>query len=213
MPAARHLGGAIVHPIVLALACVFLGVAQFVSMTPALASDLSVAPVIGQQDPSWSGIPLGTSLTDTIGSSGCVISSIAMLLGYYGVRTNPAQINSWLTANAGYVGGDTFVWNEVASLSSGRVSFDGWYGADLDIVNGQLSIGQPVIAEVSLNGNQHFLLLTGFSPTGYWMNDPWFGDHANFSDRYGDPSTGIISIRTFSPASVLSATWDSREVR
>jgi hypothetical protein len=213
MPPTRRPRGAAACAIVLAVASVCLGVAQLVSATPALASDSSAAPVLGQQDPSWASVPLGTSLTDTIGSSGCVISSVAMLLGYYGVKVSPAQINSWLTANAGYVGDDNFLWNEVDPLGSGRVSFIGWYGADLDVVNAQLSIGQPVIAEVSLNGNQHFLLLTGFSATGYWMNDPWFGDHANFSDRYGDPSTGIVSIRTFAPAGSKSSTWSSRQVR
>ncbi|MDQ6880132.1 MAG: C39 family peptidase [Candidatus Dormibacteraeota bacterium] len=195
---------------VVAAAGVLVAIAQLVQASPALASDSTAAPVIGQRDQSWASLPLGTSMTETIGSSGCVISSVAMLLGSYGVKLDPAQVNSWLTANAGYVGDDNFLWGEVAPLSGGRVSFDGWYGADLEIVNSELIFGKPVIAEVSLNGNQHFLLLTGFSANGYWMNDPWFGDHANFSDRYGDPSTGIISIRTFSPVGALDRTPSRR---
>jgi hypothetical protein len=58
-----------------------------------------------------------------------------------------------------------------------------------------------VVAEVQLGGNQHFVLITGYaSAGGFLINDPWFDDSVRFSDRYGDPASGIVSIRTFMPA-------------
>jgi len=55
--------------------------------------------------------------------------------------------------------------------------------------------------EVVLSGNQHFVLITGYTTEGgLQINDPWFADTVNFKDRYGDPSTGVVSIRTFTPA-------------
>jgi hypothetical protein len=66
------------------------------------------------------------------------------------------------------------------------------------MITNELSAGRPVIAEVRLNRNQHFVVLTGMDGAGGFItNDPWFGDQVNFASRYGDPSTGIVSIRTF----------------
>src|SRR3989442_512709 len=65
----------------------------------------------------------------------------------------------------------------------------------------QLDAGRPVVAEVRLGANQHFVLLTGYTTEGgILMNDPWFADSVRFIDRYGDPAAGIVSIRTFMPA-------------
>jgi hypothetical protein len=54
-----------------------------------------------------------------------------------------------------------------------------------------------VIAEVSLHGSQHFVVITGAGDARLIINDPWFGDQVPFASRYGDPSTAILSIRTF----------------
>lgn len=163
-------------------------------------SSMSVA-VIGQQDGAWAGAPLGSSATDTIGSAGCAITAVTMMLRYYGMNTDPGAFNAWLTANSGYAFDDQLIWDAVTSYSGGRVAFSGWLGPDLGVISTELDAGRPVVAEVRLYGNQHFILLTGNSTDGgLVINDPWFADSVNFSERYGDPSTGIVSIRTFMPA-------------
>jgi hypothetical protein len=49
-----------------------------------------------------------------------------------------------------------------------------------------------------LNRTHHLVVLTGMAPGGGLIaDDPWFGDQVTFASRYGDPSTGILSIRTF----------------
>jgi hypothetical protein len=169
-------------------------------LTASADSAMSIA-VMGQQDRAWAGAPLGTSPTDTVASAGCAITAVTMMLRYYGIDTDPGAFNSWLTANGGYAFDDQLIWGAVTAYSGGRVAFSAWTGPDGNAIDGELDAGRPVVAEVRLSGNQHFVLITGYTTEGgLVINDPWFADSVNFSDRYGDPSTGIVSIRTFMPA-------------
>lgn len=157
-------------------------------------------PTESQQDGRWAGAALGTSAADTVGSSGCAITAVTMMLAYYGIATDPGAFNAWLTANGGYANDDQLMWAAVDGFTGGHIKFSGWLGADIGTIHNQLDYGRPVVAEVSLNGNQHFVLITGYtSAGGLQIDDPWFGDAVNFSDRYGDPAGGILSIRTFTP--------------
>ncbi|HEV3096851.1 MAG TPA: C39 family peptidase [Candidatus Dormibacteraeota bacterium] len=163
-----------------------------------LADGSMTIPVMGQQDPAFAGAPLGSSATDTIGSAGCAITSVTMMLRYYGINTDPGAFNAWLTANGGYAFDDQLIWDAVTTYSGGRVAFSGWTGPDLGAIQNELDAGRPVVAEVRLNGNQHFVLLIGYSAEGgLVIDDPWFADSVRFSDRYGDPASGIVSVRTF----------------
>ena len=66
-----------------------------------------------------------------------------------------------------------------------------------------------MVAEVLLYGNQHFILLTGYtSDDGLLINDPWFADGVRLRDRYADPA--ILSIRTFMPAETGGRSGDGR---
>jgi hypothetical protein len=177
-----------------------VAVATFSQVGAVADSSMTVA-VMGQQDSAWAGAPLGSSATDTIGSAGCAITSVTMMLRYYGMDTDPGAFNAWLTANGGYAFDDQLIWGAVTSYSGGRVAFSSWTGADLGLIDDELDAGRPVVAEVRLGGNQHFVLLTGYTTeSGLVINDPWFADSVKSSDRYGDPASGIVSIRTFMPA-------------
>ncbi|HEY0492803.1 MAG TPA: C39 family peptidase, partial [Candidatus Dormibacteraeota bacterium] len=128
-------------------------------------SSMSVASM-GQQDAAWGGAPLGASPTDTVASAGCAITAVTMMLRYYGIDTDPGAFNSWLAGNGGYVNDDQLLWDSVNRYTGGRVLFSGWLGADLEAIRNELEAGRPVVAEVSLGGNQHFILLTGESTEG-----------------------------------------------
>jgi len=166
-----------------------------------------------QQNGAWAGARLGTSPTETVGSAGCAITAVAMMLQYYDINTDPGTFNAWLTANGGYAFDDMLIWNAVTAYSGGRVTFSGWLGPDLGVIEAELDAARPVVAEVQLNGNQHFVLLTGYTLSGGLMiNDPWFGDVVSFNARYGDPAIGILSIRTFmegEPAGLRVDGWVS----
>ena len=174
-------------------------------VTASADSSMSI-PIIRQQEPAWGGARLGASPTDSIASSGCAITAVTMLLRYYGINTDPPTFNAWLTASGGYTDWDDLVWSAVTTYSGGRVAFSGWLGPDLNAIQNELDAAQPVIAEVRLGANQHFVLITGYTAEGgFQINDPWFGDSVRFSDRYGDPASGIVSIRTFMPVDPSAA--------
>jgi hypothetical protein len=166
---------------------------------------------MSQQDATWAGAPLGTSPTETIASAGCAITAVTMMLRYYGVNTDPGAFNAWLTANGGYAYDDQLIWDAVTRYSGGRVAFSGWLAPDLSTILAELDAGRPVVAEVRLGGNQHFVLLTGYTTDGgIQMNDPWFADSARLNDRYGYPNSGVDSIRTFMPAAPAGARGEAR---
>ena len=59
---------------------------------------IQLAP-ISQRDPRWRAIRLGFGDEQTtIGSDGCLITSLAMLAGAYGLRETPASLNEKLIA-------------------------------------------------------------------------------------------------------------------
>lgn len=119
----------------------------------------------------------------------------------FSVDTDPGTFNGWLTANGGYAFDGKLIWAAVTTYSGGRVAFPGWFGPELGLIQRELDAGRPVVAEVRLSGNQHFVLLTGYTANGgFVINDPRFADSVRFIDRYGDPTSGIVSIRTFMPA-------------
>ena len=181
-----------------------IGLAAGLGAPIVAAADNSITiPAMGQQDGAWAAAPLGSSATETIGSAGCAITAVTMMLRHYGIDTDPGTFNSWLTANGGYAFDDQLIWAAVTAYSGGQVAFSGWLGPDQGVIRSELDAGRPVVAEVQLSGNQHFVLLTGYDAAdGFEINDPWFADSVRFSDRYGDPSTSILSIRTFMPAVV-----------
>lgn len=135
-----------------------------------------------------------------------------MMLRHYGVDTDPGTFNGWLTANGGYAFDDQLIWSAVTTYTSERVAFSDWLGPDLGLIQRELDAGRPVVAEAQLGGNQHFVLLTGYASNGgFVINDPWFADSVRFIDRYGDPATGIVSIRTFKPAEAAPPRLGDRE--
>ncbi len=166
-----------------------------------------VVPVYGQQWGPWGPQDLGTS-TSTISADGCALTASAMLLEAYGVNTNPGVLNQWLITNGGYVDQNLLVWGAVAQYAAAQgvqISYTGWEGYNLSAIDSSLAAGNPVIAQVTLDGNMHFVLITGTGPAGaLWINDPWYGDHTTFQSRYGNPATGIQSIRLYSGTPVAA---------
>lgn len=167
-----------------------------------------VVPLYGQQWDPWGPQDLGTS-SSSIANEGCALTASAMLLAAYGVNTNPGALNQWLISNGGYVDQDLLVWGAVAQFAQAQgvdVSFVSTQGYNLAAIDSSLAAGNPVIAQVTLDGNMHFVLITGTGPDGtLWMNDPWTGDHTTFQSRYGSPATGIDSIRIYSGPPAASA--------
>ncbi len=181
------------------------------AVTPKVATAQMNVPAYGQAWSPWGHSGLGTSHL-TMASYGCATTSTAMVLRYFGVGTDPGDLNTWLTCNGGYAwDGSTRAYDLInwgrASQRTGGIRWVGrwdwtWTAADLGTVNYFLDRGIPVVTETrygSARNYMHFVVLTGRSGSNYYMNDPIDGaKNISFNNRYGAPGRWIYSIQVYS---------------
>ena len=154
-------------------------------------------PFFSALDPEWADDPIidEEGVTQgTIGTIGCAMTPAAMILKYYGVDTDPGQLNAWLNENNGYASGGLLYWNKPAEYSNGKMQYMealSWTSSDIatdndhwnDLKN-QLDQGYPVIVKVdadlsTIELESHWVLVTFFEggsiddPGNYYINDPW----------------------------------------
>jgi len=157
-------------------------------------------PIFNQGDATWKTDKLGGCSGDTIGSDGCAITSIAMSFKYYGIDTNPRDLNNWLVNNSGYNSkkGCLVKWQKAPGRTNGIVQWMNYpYSATLNEIKSELDNGYPVIAEIKVSKGQHFVVLTGYSGSDFYMNDPDGGIQSTVNNVYGDPAKYIKGIRLY----------------
>ena len=140
-------------------------------------------PIFKQCDSQWGSNQLGTCSIETICSHGCAVTSVAMILKYYGVDTDPEDLNTWLKNNSGYGEGCLILWEVADDRSGGSVEWAGKYTTDPNdwgTYSTNLSVqakweidhGYPCVGKV----NGHFVVITGYSDSLYSINDPYYDD-------------------------------------
>ena len=115
--------------------------------------------------------------TRPIEMAGCALTSLTMLMNYYGLNSDPQEMNDWLKNNGGYAGADAIIWSVAVSRVAGLVNLGviGYpYGADLGYIRSVIDRGFPVLAEVYYKGTSHYVVLTGYNETTFYVNDPWY---------------------------------------
>lgn len=140
--------------------------------------------VYSQRDPKWAAVRMGTSI-GTIGSVGCLITSIASMLTDAGKTYTPDTLNSWLVQNGGYVSGNLFVYASVDKL--GMTQFK----TRIDCPTTAAPISQ-LDAEIAASNFVLVKVNNGLPPDYHWvryigegkMIDPWYGDIATITPRY-----------------------------
>jgi len=103
-----------------------------------------------QQDPRWKNNKLGKSNL-TLGSFGCAVSSVAMLLSGQGYPETPDSLNEKLKTRGGFMDA-AIVWSAVANVTP-RARFKNIVicrdnDAPIDAIAAAISAGQPVLLEV-----------------------------------------------------------------
>jgi hypothetical protein len=130
-------------------------------------------PVFTQDDPRWAFQLLGPTY-ETIGQSGCAVTSAAMVLSAYGVDTDPQRLNDFLTANAGYTPNGWVYWEKAAAIAPGGQVEKAY--EDLPsyaLIDRNLEQGNPVIVRLTLrNGTTHFVVVVGKEGWDYLVQDP-----------------------------------------
>ncbi len=134
-----------------------------------------------QNDPAWKNIPLGFP-TDggTIGSWGCLLTSITMMLNGAGYNETPPSVNDKMKQHNGFQGAmiipsavpaafPNLVYRKYISSENSP--------APLDQFDAALSAGKPVIVEVdwsAASGIQtHWVLLKDRQGSDYLIYDPY----------------------------------------
>ncbi len=158
-------------------------------------------PILWQRDPRWKDKPLGTSIS-TLGGYGCLVTCFAMLAGLM-----PDSMNAEMVKRNMFYQQNLAATFDISPINP-KVKFLGTYGryygdvpvADMKKLTDHLQSGQPAILEVDINAaqqglQQHFVLATGIVNGKIVCNDPWIGNNAPVSPRYG--STESLAIWRF----------------
>jgi hypothetical protein len=111
--------------------------------------------------------------------SSCQNTSLAMLLGYYGVKVTPDQITSRFGKDkAQSPEGLAQVFNTLAAEAGIPQRLRAHRDGSMGDLNRQLQAGTPTIVHGYFTGYGHVVLATGYDGSSYTVNDPagrWSG--------------------------------------
>ena len=157
---------------------------------------------MSQRDTRWGSIRLGTVDSTTIGSHGCVVTSMAMLSTYYSHPITPEQLDELLTEKNLYFDGNLFVNDSITKIfpdiKFDKVVFCETSPAPISEIKAYLDSGKPVVVALINQGIRHYILAVGYEKDVIFANDPWQGDQVPINDRWGDPASKILQINFFS---------------
>ena len=129
-------------------------------------------PAFAQDDPRWSDARIGPS-TDTLGDEGCAVTSAAMVIAFYGIKTDPQQLNAFLTRTGGFSDDGLIHWSRVPAIAPDHLelAYDG--GPSYKLIDSNLLAGNPVIVLFPLpDGGYHFVVIVGKEGRDYLIRDP-----------------------------------------
>lgn len=148
--------------------------------------------IYAQRDPQWASVKLGKSKY-TIGSSGCLISSVASCLTDAGYKLTPKEFNDWLIAYGGYsMDKDNQLVDFIFAAPNrlGVILMDGLIEcantpAPIAELDRRISKGDYVVVKVdfdpkTIQVEQHWCRYIG----GGQVVDPWYADIAPIVPRY-----------------------------
>lgn len=133
-----------------------------------------------QNDPRWKNLKLGTQNKETIGSWGCLLTSLTMVANGYGFDETPETLNKKMKSAGGYQGA-LIIPAVLPSVCSGLI-FKGYQPcedspAPITQIDSAIAAGKPVIAQVDWSpkaGLQtHWIVLYDKSGDDYYMKDPY----------------------------------------
>ncbi len=152
----------------------FLNSTNYISPLPLKTGTKGIISVYPyrQNGQSWSSNQLGTCSGLTIGTDGCAITCVAMLLKTNGVSVDPGQLNTWLTNNSGYSSGCLINWNIATNYPGSTITWSGSFSPfDLPTVKNEIDAGNPMILKTTYSTNDHFVVIKGYSGSGTNTSD------------------------------------------
>ncbi len=162
-------------------------------------------PLFSQRDDRWKSKKLGTSLL-TLGTSGCLVTCLAMACKYYGKETDPSKVNDDLIRVNGFANQNLYIWESINKVYSDisepkRVQTpNAVTSAQFADIRNEIDNNRPVIVEVDFvpataSVDMHFVVIIGYTKNDngtytYMVADPWYGDTSSLN-RYGKPEVTI----------------------
>ena len=114
-----------------------VGIVLMLFFTTATADVRLDVPVYDQKDKTWASDKLG-DCSFTIGQQGCAISSTAMVFKYYGVDTDPQDMNKWLKKEGYYSGGCNIEWKNAYKKDADTLKWIGKNFIGIDQIKSEL---------------------------------------------------------------------------
>ena len=139
-------------------------------------------PSFYQGDERWHDDPLGgVAENGTVGGQGCAVAAVAMLFQFYGINTDPQQLNWFLTDVGGYTDQGWVYWERAAWIAPDKVRHVYEDLPSYNLIDGNLEQGNPVIVRVRLRGGvTHFVVIAGKDGFDYLIRDPGAGAAKGF---------------------------------
>lgn len=161
-------------------------------------------PLFQQSDHRWRDDPLGgVPDNGTLGGEGCAVAAAAMVFKFYGIDTDPQQLNWFLTAVDGYTERGWIYWDRAAWLSPARVRHVYEDLPSYQLIDSNLAHGNPVIVRVRLkSGVTHFVVVAGKDGFDYLVRDPGAGAAKGFYPL-GELHSDIEALRFYTPQAKL----------
>jgi len=134
-------------------------------------------PSFCQSDEKWRDDPLGgIAVNGTLGDEGCAVAAVAMVLKFYGVKTDPQQLNWFLTSVGGYSERGWIYWERAAWLAPDHIRHTYEDLASYQLIDSNLAGRNPVIVRVRLPSSvTHFVVIAGKDGFDYLVRDPGDG--------------------------------------
>ena len=139
-------------------------------------------PSFRQSDEQWADDPLGgVPDNGTLGGQGCAVAAAAMIFKFYGIETDPQQLNWFLTAVDGYTENGWLYWDRAAWWAPNQVRHVYEDLPSYQLIDSNLARGNPVIVRVRLrNIVTHFVVIAGKDGFDYLIRDPGAGATKGF---------------------------------
>ena len=139
-------------------------------------------PSFRQAEEKWRDDPLGgVEENGTLGGEGCAVAAAAMVFKFYGIEVDPQQLNWFLTSVGGYTENGWLYWDRAAWFAPDRVRHAYEDLASYQLIDSNLSRGNPVIVRVRLSsGITHFVVIAGKDGFDYLIADPGAGSAKGF---------------------------------
>lgn len=125
-----------------------------------------------QKDKRWAADQLGSS-TGTLGSHGCLVSSVAMACSDLGVELTPKELNERLKKADGFLPQGWVVWNAIPRVTDKKLAADYHPASSHKVMDEALEGGAyPVVKYFLLGGIQHWCVIVGKDGLEYLARDP-----------------------------------------